>query len=234
MHSSSPPPLHEVRQPDLGEGWTQALGPEFNTPYFADLKRFLLEERNRHKVYPRGRDMFNAFLLTPLPEVRVVILGQDPYHGPGQAHGLCFSVPQGVKPPPSLENIFKELRRDLQIPYPSNGDLSPWARQGVLLLNTTLTVRDGQAASHQGQGWERFTDKAIRVVSEQGQGRVFLLWGRHAQDKEAIIDSDRHYILKAPHPSPLSAHRGFIGCGHFSAVNEILTAQGGPPIDWAL
>lgn len=203
-------------------------------PYFASLKRFLIEERSRYTVYPRGHDMFNAFRFTPLHKVRVVILGQDPYHGHGQAHGLCFSVPVGMKPPPSLENIFKELKRDLGIPPPPNGDLSPWANQGVLLLNTTLSVREGQAASHQGKGWEQFTDKAIRTVSEQEQGRVFLLWGRHAQEKGSLIDSDRHYVLKAPHPSPLSAHRGFIGCGHFSAVNEILTAQGGPPIDWSL
>ncbi|MCB9169734.1 MAG: uracil-DNA glycosylase [Flavobacteriales bacterium] len=221
-------------RPDLGDGWNAVLGPEFDKPYFVGLKRFLIEERGRGPVFPRGRDIFNALLCTPFTRVRVVILGQDPYHGPGQAHGLCFSVPAGVPFPPSLQNIFQELHRDLGTTFPTSGDLGAWADQGVLLLNTTLTVRSGQAASHQGQGWETFTDVAIRALSERRDGIIFLLWGRHAQQKSALIDTDRHYILRAPHPSPLSAHRGFIGCGHFHLVNEILLARGEAPIDWQL
>lgn len=222
-----------VKRPDIGEGWYERLQAEFDAPYFADLKRFLVEERERGTVYPKGREMFNAFKLTPFERVRVVILGQDPYHGPGQAHGLCFSVPEGVPAPPSLQNIFSEIHRDLHLPIPSTGDLTPWAKQGVLLLNATLTVRDGQAASHQNKGWERFTDAAISALARERKGIVFLLWGRYAQAKEALIGQD-HYVLKAPHPSPLSAHRGFIGCGHFSQANELLAAQGLPAIDWRL
>jgi len=225
---------NDKARPDIGEGWYEALEPEFRADYFLALKEFLVSERARHPVYPRGRDIFAAFRHTPFGAVRVVLLGQDPYHGPGQAHGLCFSVPDGVPPPPSLRNIFVEQERDLGLPPPASGDLTPWARQGVLLLNAVLTVRANEAASHQGKGWERFTDQAIRRVSERHQGVIFLLWGRFAQQKEALIDVERHYVLKAPHPSPLSAHRGFIGCGHFSAVNELLTAQGRPPIDWRL
>jgi len=221
-------------RPISGSGWMQALNREFEAPYFADLRAFIVDERADHAVYPKGRDIFNAFNTTPFDEVKVVILGQDPYHGPGQAHGLCFSVPAGVPPPPSLVNMFAEIERDLGFPPPSNGDLSPWARQGVLLLNATLTVRAHTAGSHQNKGWERFTDAAIARLSEQHHGLVFLLWGRYAQQKEALIDSSRHYILKAPHPSPLSAHRGFIGCGHFSQANELLVAQGKTPIDWRL
>ncbi|MBL8001377.1 MAG: uracil-DNA glycosylase [Flavobacteriales bacterium] len=218
----------------IGPGWTERLGPELVQPYFLELKNFLQQERAQHRVYPRGSDIFRAFQLTPFDAVKVVVLGQDPYHGPGQAHGLCFSVPDGIAPPPSLQNIFAELHRDLGLARPANGDLTPWARQGVLLLNATLTVRAEQAASHHGKGWERFTDEAIRHLSRERQGLVFLLWGRHAQQKEQLIDGDRHYLLKAPHPSPLSAHRGFIGCGHFSAANELLAAQGLAPIDWSL
>jgi uracil-DNA glycosylase len=221
-------------RPDIGEGWYEALQLEFQAPYFAALKAFLQKERATQAVYPRGRDIFAAFKQTPLAAVRVVILGQDPYHGPGQAHGLCFSVPDGIPPPPSLHNIFAEISRDLGLPSPASGNLKPWAQQGVLLLNATLTVRANTAGSHQGKGWETFTDAAIRAVSEQRNGVVFLLWGRFAHQKENLIDVQRHYILKAPHPSPLSAHRGFIGCGHFSQVNELLTAQGGTPIDWRL
>lgn len=184
-------------------------------------------------MYPKGRDIFNAFQRTPFDAVRVVILGQDPYHGPGQAHGLCFSVPQGIPPPPSLRNIFTEIHRDLGIPPPDHGDLSKWADQGVLLLNATLTVRAEQAGSHQGKGWERFTDAAISALARERKGIVFLLWGRSAQNKEDLI-GDQHYVLKAPHPSPLSAHRGFIGCGHFGQANELLSAQGLTPIDWRL
>lgn len=220
-----------TKRPDIGEGWYERLHAEFAAPYFVELKRFLLEERAKAVIYPKGRDMFNAFKLTPFEQVRVVILGQDPYHGPGQAHGLCFSVPKGVSPPPSLQNIFAEIHRDLALPIPAHGDLTHWAEQGVLLLNATLTVRDGQAASHQGKGWERFTDAAILALARERKGIVFMLWGRFAQAKENLI-GDHHYILKAPHPSPLSAHRGFIGCGHFSQANELFSAQGSAPIDW--
>lgn len=219
---------------DIGEGWQRWLGPEFEAPYFRELKAFLVQERAAHTVYPRAADILHAFRRTPFEAVRVVILGQDPYHGPGQAHGLSFSVPAGVPPPPSLQNIFAELRRDLGLPAPTSGDLGRWADQGVLLLNATLTVRAEQAGSHQGRGWERFTDAAIQALVRDREGLIFLLWGRHAQAKEGLIDSDRHYVLKAPHPSPLSAHRGFIGCGHFSQVNELLAARGGDPIDWRL
>jgi uracil-DNA glycosylase len=221
-------------RPIIGSGWMQALAGEFEAPYFAELKAFLVAERAAHAVYPKGSDIFNAFNTTPFEEVKVVILGQDPYHGPGQAHGLCFSVSAGVPPPPSLMNMFAEVERDLGIPPPAHGDLSPWARQGVLLLNATLTVRAHAAGSHQNKGWERFTDAAIARLSEQHRGLVFMLWGRYAQQKEALIDNSRHYILKAPHPSPLSAHRGFMGCGHFRQANELLAAQGKRPIDWRL
>ncbi|HMQ75382.1 MAG TPA: uracil-DNA glycosylase [Flavobacteriales bacterium] len=220
------------RTAELGPGWSRVLGPEFGKPYFQALKGFLLSERAGHTVYPAGRDIFHAFARTAFEDVRVIILGQDPYHGPGQAHGLCFSVPQGVPPPPSLVNIFAELQRDLGVDRPVHGDLGRWADQGVLLLNATLTVRAEQAASHHGRGWETFTDTAIRALATERSGLVFLLWGRHAQQKEALIPTERHYVLKAPHPSPLSAHRGFIGCGHFSYTNEILQAQGLRPIDW--
>lgn len=220
--------------PDIEPGWLQRLQTEFTQPYFLALKDFLVTERASHTVYPKGRDIFRAFNATPFEAVKVVLLGQDPYHGPGQAHGLCFSVPAGMPPPPSLLNIFAELKRDLDVPDPRSGDLTPWTRQGVLLLNATLTVRANTAGSHQGKGWEQFTDQAIHHLVEEREGIVFLLWGRYAQAKEVLIDPDRHYILKAPHPSPLSAHKGFIGCGHFSTVNELLLAQGQVPIDWSL
>ncbi|MFN3876178.1 MAG: uracil-DNA glycosylase [Flavobacteriales bacterium] len=226
--------VNSPARPVLEQGWLEALANEFAQPYFAELKAFLVAERAAHTVYPAGKDIFNAFNATPFDQVKVVILGQDPYHGPGQAHGLCFSVPDGIPHPPSLQNIFTEVQRDLGIPPPANGNLTPWARQGVLLLNATLTVRADQAGSHQGKGWERFTDAAIGQVSRRHSGIVFLLWGRSAQQKESLIDGHRHYVLKAPHPSPLSAHRGFIGCGHFSQVNELLAAQGKPTIDWRL
>ncbi|MGB3524456.1 MAG: uracil-DNA glycosylase [Flavobacteriales bacterium] len=230
--NGSPLPPDPPQVPDIDPGWSERLRMEFSAPYFSDLKRFLVQERETHTVYPRGGDILRAFQLTPFEAVRVVILGQDPYHGPGQAHGLSFSVPHGIATPPSLQNIFKEIQRDIGT-KPSGGDLSSWAAQGVLLLNATLTVRAGEAASHQGQGWERFTDAAIKALSSDRSGLIFMLWGRHAQAKEALIDGERHYVLKAPHPSPLSAHRGFIGCGHFSAANEILMAQGGAPITWS-
>jgi uracil-DNA glycosylase len=227
-----PETTNASKQPDIGEGWLEALSAEFAAPYFAELRAFLVDARRRSTVYPAARDIFNAFKQTPFEQVRVVIIGQDPYHGPGQAHGLSFSVPSGVAIPPSLQNIFLELRRDLGVAPPVGGDLTPWARQGVLLLNATLTVEAEKPGSHQGRGWERFTDAAIAQLSARRSGIVFMLWGRFAQQKEALIDGHRHYILKAPHPSPLSAHRGFIGCGHFGQANELLAALGGAPIDW--
>ena len=221
-------------RPNIGLGWYEPLAAEFQADYFAQLKAFLVEERARSVIFPKARDIFAAFHQTPFDHVRVVLLGQDPYHGPGQAHGLSFSVPPGVPPPPSLQNMFKELVRDPGIAQPTTGDLGPWARQGVLLINATLTVRSGEAGSHQGRGWERFTDAVISAVSEHHTGVIFLLWGRYAQQKSTLIDHERHYVLEAPHPSPLSAHRGFIGCGHFSRVNELLVAQGKAPIDWSI
>jgi uracil-DNA glycosylase len=206
----------------------------FHSADFARLKAFLIADRAAHTVYPKGQDIFAAFHHTPFDKVRVVLLGQDPYHGPGQAHGLSFSVPPGVPPPPSLQNMFKELHRDLGMAIPQSGDLTKWAEQGVLLINATLTVRAGEAGSHQNKGWEAFTDEVIRQVSARHTGVIFLLWGRFAQNKVTLIDADRHYVLQAPHPSPLSAHRGFLGCGHFSKVNELLSAQGTRPIDWTL
>lgn len=220
---------------DLHPGWLKHLIGEFEQPYMKQLKAFLLAEKQQGKViYPPSKNIFNAFNSTPLDQVKVVILGQDPYHGPNQAHGLCFSVQPGVPAPPSLQNMFKELNRDLGIPIPPHGCLQSWADQGVLLLNATLTVEQGRAGSHQGKGWEIFTDKAIQLVNEQCQGVVFLLWGSYAQKKSAFIDSRTHLILKAPHPSPLSAHRGFIGCGHFSKTNQYLQQLKKSPIDWRL
>lgn len=227
--ASSPEKPH---LPDIDPGWAERLDTEFSASYFAELKQFLVQERAQHTVYPKGKEILRAFQLTPFAAVRVVILGQDPYHGPGQAHGLSFSVPDGIAAPPSLQNIIKEVQQGTGKFTPQSGNLTPWAEQGVLLLNATLTVRAGEAASHHGRGWERFTDAAITALSRDRNGLVFLLWGRHAQAKATLIDPDRHYILQAPHPSPLSAHRGFLGCGHFMATNEILQAQGGPPINW--
>lgn len=219
--------------PKIEPSWLEALRPQFEAPYFESLKAFLVEERGRYACYPRGRDIFNAFDRTPFFKVKAVILGQDPYHEPGQAHGLCFSVQQGVDVPPSLRNIIKEINDDLgaQVPF-DHGDLSDWADQGVLLLNATLTVRAHQAGSHQHRGWEEFTDAAIRALSERRNGIVFLLWGSYAMAKAQLIDSARHYVLTAPHPSPLSAYRGFFGCRHFSKTNEILRNEGVEPIDW--
>ncbi len=220
--------------PDIEKSWKEVLTAEFNAPYFAQLKEFLINERSSHMVYPTGRDIFNAFNLTPLPAVKVVILGQDPYHGPGQAHGLCFSVPEGIQHPPSLQNIFKEIRSDLGINPPRSGNLTKWAKSGVLLLNATLTVRAGQAGSHQGKGWETFTDAVIKAISDNRAGVVFMLWGNYARSKEVLIDSNRHFILQAPHPSPLSASRGFLGCRHFSSANIYLNSIGIQPVDWNL
>lgn len=219
----------------LEASWLAKLQGEFDKDYMLSLRQFLGEEKARGKViYPPGKDIFNAFALTPLPETRVVILGQDPYHGPGQAHGLCFSVPRGVQPPPSLLNIFKELENELQIPPSSHGCLESWARQGVLLLNSVLTVERGRAASHQGKGWERFTDEVVAILNRECKELVFLLWGSYAQRKGQFVDRDRHLVLTAPHPSPLSAHRGFLGCGHFADTNAYLRKQGYDEIDWAL
>ncbi len=224
----------EKIDPKIEESWKAVLAEEFNQPYFHTLREFLVEERKHHIVYPPGGLIFNAFDKTPFHKVKVVILGQDPYHGPGQAHGLCFSVPQGVPAPPSLVNIFKEIQDDLKIPVPKHGNLEKWAEQGVLLLNATLTVRANQAGSHQKKGWEQFTDKVIQILSAQRTGLVFILWGRYAQAKETLIDTQKHYILKGPHPSPLSAYAGFFGCRHFSKTNELLRNQLLEEIDWRL
>ena len=221
-------------EPRIGEDWYGILAEAFAAPSFRSLRAFLVEERALYRVYPKSGEVLSAFDNCPFHSVRVVILGQDPYHGPGQAHGLSFSVPPGIAPPPSLQNIFKELERDLGLPTPSTGDLRPWASQGVLLLNATLTVRAEQPGSHQGRGWEPFTDTVIQQLSDKRVGLVFMLWGKHAQAKARFIDQTRHHILNAPHPSPLSAHRGFIGCGHFSLANALLQQQGDPPIDWTL
>jgi len=218
--------------PDIEESWQLALKDEFEADYFVRLKEFLREEVKTQTVYPPGKLIFSAFNLTPLTAVRVVIIGQDPYHGPGQAQGLAFSVPDGIRIPPSLQNIYKELHEDLGIPVPTSGNLEKWARQGVMLLNATLTVRAGQAGSHQGRGWEQFTDQVIRTISELRAGIVFLLWGRFAQEKAVLIDTSKHYILKAAHPSPFSANKGFFGCRHFSKTNEILLSNGMGEIDW--
>lgn len=218
---------------DLHASWLNPLAEEFEAPYMKQLKQFLLQEKNAGKIiYPESKNIFNAFNSTPLDQVKVVIIGQDPYHGPGQAHGLCFSVQRGIQTPPSLQNIFKEQHRDLGLPIPNHGCLQAWADQGVLLLNATLTVEQAKAGSHQGKGWEIFTDKAIQLVSRSLSSVVFLLWGSYAQKKAELIDANRHLILKAPHPSPLSAHRGFIGCGHFSKANDYLIQHDLSPIIW--
>lgn len=223
----------------LDPAWRMALSGEFASPYMADLRAFLVAERAAGKaIFPAASAWFRALDLTPLDRVRVVILGQDPYHGPGQAHGLCFSVPPGVRPPPSLGNIYKELRDDLGIDPPGHGCLESWARQGVLLLNSVLTVESGRAASHRDRGWERFTDVVIAQVAARPEPVVFMLWGSYAQKKAGFVHSaDRgghHLVLKAAHPSPLSAHNGFLGCRHFSKANAFLEARGLPPIDWRL
>jgi uracil-DNA glycosylase len=224
-----------TRDINLHASWLEPLRGQFSEPYMAELKRFLAAEKERGKhIFPKGCDWFKALDLTPLDEVRVVILGQDPYHGPGQAHGLCFSVPEGVRPPPSLANIYKELESDLGIKRPAHGMLEHWARQGVLLLNSVLTVEMGRAASHRDRGWERFTDAIIREVNAKPTPVVFMLWGSYAQKKAAFVDSSKHLVLRAPHPSPLSAHSGFFGCRHFSKANAFLESKGMAPIDWAL
>ena len=217
----------------LDPSWLEAIGTEFDKPYMKALKQFLQEEKAKGAVvYPAGSLIFNALNTTPLNKVRVVILGQDPYHGPNQAHGLCFSVRDGVPPPPSLINIYKEICAEYNAPMPRNGDLTRWAKQGVLLLNATLTVRQATAGSHQNKGWEEFTDAIIRVVNDRDDPIVFMLWGSYAQKKGAFIDRKKHLVLEAPHPSPLSAHRGFLGCGHFKKANEYLVSHGLGQIDW--
>ncbi len=218
----------------LEASWLAVLGSEFTKPYMQELREFLRQEMSAHRVYPSGSEMFNAFNYTKFEEVKVVILGQDPYHGEGQAHGLCFSVPRGQKPPPSLVNIFKELKQSLGLELPKHGCLEAWARQGVFLLNSVLSVRASEANSHAGRGWEGFTTRAIEELNAQRNALVFLLWGSSARSKAALIDSSRHLVLEAPHPSPLSAHRGFLGCGHFAKANKYLIEQGKEPIDWSL
>ncbi|MCP1376134.1 uracil-DNA glycosylase [Dyella lutea] len=219
----------------LEPGWKARIGDYLERPEMQALAAFLREEKRAGKViYPPGPEIFAAFDHTPFGAVRVVILGQDPYHGPGQAHGLCFSVRPGVRIPPSLDNIFKEISRDLGLPRPDHGCLTPWADRGVLLLNAVLTVERGLAGSHQGKGWEGFTDAAIDALNRERDGLVFMLWGSYAQRKGRLIDTRRHRVLTAVHPSPLSAHRGFIGCGHFSAANAWLDQHGQAPIDWSL
>jgi len=219
----------------MESGWLAQLNDEFEQPYMQQLKQFLKERKQAGAtVFPTSEDCFNAFNYTPFNQVKVVILGQDPYHGPGQAHGLSFSVKPGVAVPPSLKNIYKELESDLQIAPVAHGYLADWAKQGVLLLNSVLTVEQGQAAAHQGKGWETFTDKAIQCLSEQRDGLVFLLWGSHAQKKGKQVDRSKHLVLETTHPSPLSAYRGFLGCRHFSTLNQYLIEQGKDPINWQL
>jgi len=220
---------------ELHPSWQQIIGHELEQPYMQQLKAFLKDEKVQGKtIYPPGPLIFNAFNHTPFDQVRVVIIGQDPYHGPGQAMGLSFSVPDGVRVPPSLVNIFKEIQQDLGLSMSGSGDLTPWADQGVLLLNAMLTVEQAKAGSHQKKGWETFTDAAIRALNEQREGLVFVLWGSYAQKKGAFIDRNRHLVLQSVHPSPLSAHRGFFGQRQFSTINEYLQQQGQAPINWAL
>lgn len=216
----------------LGNDWDKKIGCEFEKPYYLALREFLKEEYRQKVIYPSMYDIFNALKATPYHKVKAVILGQDPYHGPGQAHGLCFSVQKGVQPPPSLQNIFKELQSDIGMPIPKDGYLQPWAEEGVLLLNTTLTVRGGQPLSHKGQGWETFTDAVISALNQKEEPIVFLLWGSPARAKKTLLNNPRHLILEAPHPSPLSAYHGFFGCKHFSKCNRFLVQNGIAPIRW--
>ena len=220
--------------PTIEQSWKGVLKDEFSKDYFLMLKELLVEEKKQSIVYPPVSLIYNAFNQTPFNQTKIVVLGQDPYHGPNQAHGLCFSVPKGVPVPPSLKNIFKEINNDLGLPIPSHGNLEGWARQGVLLLNATLTVRAHQAGSHQNKGWEQLTDAAIIKLSEQRQNIIFMLWGAYAQAKAKLIDSQKHHILIAPHPSPLSAYRGFLGCKHFSKANRILNDNGMRPVNWSI
>lgn len=223
-----------IIEPKIEGSWRTLLSDEFQQPYFNELKNFLLEEKKNHTVFPPGDQIFNAFNLTPFQAVKVVILGQDPYHGRGQAHGLCFSVNTGIAFPPSLVNIFKEIKSDLGYMPPATGELSAWAKQGVLLINTVLTVRENTPESHKNKGWEKFTDRVITLISEQKEQVVFILWGNNAKVKTQLIDTSKHCILTAAHPSPLSATRGFFGCKHFSKTNEYLISKNIQPIDWQL
>lgn len=216
----------------IEQSWKALLQDEFDKPYFAELTEFVRAEYKSYRIYPPGSQIFNAFNLCPFDKVKVVIIGQDPYHGPGQAHGLCFSVNDGVPFPPSLRNIFKEVNADTGAPIPQSGNLTRWATQGVLLLNATLTVREHSAGSHQRRGWETFTDAVIRIISEQKSKVVFILWGAYAQSKASLIDSSRHLVLRSVHPSPLSAHAGFFGNHHFSLANDYLVRNGFTSIDW--
>ncbi len=228
-------PEAAAREVKLHPGWMDSLAGEFDSDYMQNLRNFLLEQKSRGKrVFPAGADIFNALNSTPLDNVKLVILGQDPYHGPGQAHGLCFSVQPGVDIPPSLVNIYKELKEDIGFEIPAHGYLQSWAAQGVLLLNSVLTVEAHKAASHQGKGWERFTDRIVHVLNEQKNNLVFVLWGAYAQKKGAFIDRTRHLVLQSPHPSPLSASRGFFGSKPFSKANAYLEQHGIEPIDWQL
>lgn len=217
----------------LGGGWDELLGPEFEKPYYQKLRAFLKEEYAHYNIFPPMGKIFNALQSTPYDKVKAVILGQDPYHGAGQAHGLCFSVQKGVKPPPSLQNIFKELNSDIGMPLPPYGELTGWTKQGVLLLNTVLTVREGQANSHKGKGWEQFTDRVITLLNQRETPMVFLLWGSPARKKKELITNPIHLVLETVHPSPLSAYHGWFGCKHFSRCNEFLKEQGMAPIDWS-
>lgn len=231
----TPPPEPEKTTVQIEDSWKEALGDAFTQPYFKAIKAFLRQEKAQgHTIYPPGPQIFNAFNTTPFDQVKVVILGQDPYHGPGQAHGLSFSVPDGVKPPPSLNNIFKEIQSDVGATFSGTGNLTPWARQGVFLLNAMLTVRARTPASHQKIGWQDFTHTVIDTLSQQREHLVFLLWGKFAQSKGDLIDASRHLILTAPHPSPYSASYGFFGCKHFSKANAYLQQHGQSPIDWSI
>jgi len=221
-------------KPQIEDSWLNVLAVEFEQPYFAQLKAFLIEEKQQYVVYPPGSLIFNAFAHTPFEKVKVVILGQDPYHGKGQAHGLCFSVPDGIKPPPSLVNMYKEIHNDLGITPAASGNLVCWADQGVFLLNATLTVRASSAGSHQNKGWETFTNKVIQNLSSGREHLVFLLWGNYARAKKSLIDTQKHLVLEAPHPSPFSADSGFFGCRHFSKTNEYLRQHGIEQIDWSV
>jgi uracil-DNA glycosylase len=225
----------EKRDIKLHPSWLKQLDGEFQQPYMQELRRFLMDEKKQGKeIFPPGEEYFNALNTTPLDKVKLVIIGQDPYHGPGQAHGLCFSVRPGVPVPPSLRNIYKELAGEMDFNPVNHGCLVPWAEQGVLLLNSVLTVECHKAASHRNMGWEQFTDRIISIVNEEQENTVFLLWGSYAQKKGAIIDRSKHLVLQAPHPSPLSAHRGFLGCGHFVKANEYLKEKGKKEINWQI
>ena len=219
-------------QVKIEKSWQEVLQTEFDKPYFENLVGFVKQEYASNTIFPPAGQIFNAFNTCPFNNVKVVILGQDPYHGPGQAHGLCFSVNDGIQFPPSLQNIFKEITSDLGIPAPKTGNLTRWAEQGVLLLNATLTVRASLAGSHQGKGWEEFTDAVIKIISEKAENVVFILWGSYAIKKKSLINASKHCILTAPHPSPLSSYRGFFGCKHFSQTNTYLTSKGKTPINW--